>query len=95
MRINGFPQPSYPVKRTPPRKAPVADDVVDDAEILEEPDLVALAKGQRRGGLPARPQDLVFPRARDRRTACALASYLSTAGFSEWDMDVLGLDLYI
>jgi len=51
---------------------------------------------QRRGGLPARQQDLIFPRARDRRTASALASYLATAGYSsEWDMDVLGLDLYI
>jgi hypothetical protein len=25
----------------------------------------------------------------------ALASYLSTAGFVDWDADVLGLDLYI
>jgi hypothetical protein len=24
-----------------------------------------------------------------------LASYLSTAGFVDWDMEVLGLDLYI
>ena len=31
----------------------------------------------------------------DRRTATALASYLSTAGFNDWDMEVLGLDLYI
>ena len=38
---------------------------------------------------------MVFPRARDRRTANALASYLSTAGFTDWDMEVLGLDLYI
>ena len=27
--------------------------------------------------------------------ATALASYLSTAGFNDWDMEVLGLDLYI
>jgi hypothetical protein len=27
--------------------------------------------------------------------AMALASYLSTAGFVDWDADVLGLDLYI
>ncbi|MDZ5603535.1 hypothetical protein SJI00_12200 [Pseudomonas sp. RP23018S] len=95
MRINGFSPPSYPVKRTPPRKSPAADETVDDADTLEEADLVALAKGPRRGGLPARQQDLIFPRSRDRRTASALASYLATAGYSEWDMDVLGLDLYI
>lgn len=38
---------------------------------------------------------MIFPRARDRRTATALASYLSTAGFTDWDMEVMGLDLYI
>jgi len=27
--------------------------------------------------------------------ATALASYLSTAGFVDWEADVLGLDLYI
>lgn len=96
MRIDGFSPQSYPVKRLPPRKAPVVDDGVEEAETVEEADLVALAKGQRPGGLPARQQDLIFPRARDRRTASALASYLATAGYSsEWDMDVLGLDLYI
>jgi hypothetical protein len=30
-----------------------------------------------------------------RSVATALASYLSTAGFVDWDMEVLGLDLYI
>ena len=62
----------------------------------DEPQLSAQATARRRsGGLPARQQDMVFPRARDRRTATALASYLSTAGFTDWDMEVLGLDLYI
>ncbi|AIR87882.1 hypothetical protein [Pseudomonas cremoricolorata] len=95
MRIDGFPASSYPVKRTPARRAPVADEQIDDAQLAEEVDLVELAKGNRRGGLPVRQQDVIFPRARDRRTACALASYLATAGYSEWDMDILGLDLYI
>ncbi|WP_079229479.1 hypothetical protein [Pseudomonas putida] len=95
MRIDGFSSQSYPVKRTP-RKAAVRDESVDDAELIEESEVTQEAAALRRpAGLPARQQDMVFPRARDRRTATALASYLSTAGFTDWDMEVLGLDLYI
>ncbi|WP_194789347.1 hypothetical protein [Pseudomonas sp. UFMG81] len=95
MRIDGFSSQSYPIKR-PPRKAPVRDESIDDAEIIEEPEVQASRTSRRGGNLPARQQDLIFPRARDRRTATALASYLATAGFtSDWEMEVLGLDLYI
>ncbi|AGZ36704.1 hypothetical protein C4Q28_07125 [Pseudomonas sp. SWI6] len=94
MRIDGFSSQSYPIKRAP-RKAPVRDESVDDAEVIEEAVDEQAAAPRRNGGLPARQQDLIFPRARDRRTATALASYLSTAGFTDWDMEVLGLDLYI
>ncbi|MFJ4442108.1 hypothetical protein ACIPZ8_08460 [Pseudomonas sp. NPDC089422] len=95
MRIDGFSSQSYPIKRTP-RKAAVRDESVDDAELIEESEVTQEAAVRRRpSGLPARQQDMVFPRARDRRTATALASYLSTAGFTDWDMEVLGLDLYI
>lgn len=95
MRIDGFSSQSYPIKRTP-RKAAVRDEVIDDAEVIEEGEVAPQeAIARRRGGLPARQQDMIFPRARDRRTATALASYLSTAGFTDWDMEVLGLDLYI
>ncbi|MFJ4346947.1 hypothetical protein [Pseudomonas sp. NPDC089401] len=95
MRIDGFSSQSYPIKRTP-RKAAVRDESVDDAEFVEDIEAAAEPAARRRpGGLPARQQDMVFPRARDRRTATALASYLSTAGFTDWDMEVLGLDLYI
>jgi hypothetical protein len=95
MRIDGFSPQSYPIKRTP-RKAAVRDESVDDAELIEESEVAQEAAARRRpAGLPARQQDMVFPRARDRRTATALASYLSTAGFTDWDMEVLGLDLYI
>jgi len=95
MRIDGFSSQSYPVKRAP-RKAGVRDEPIDDAELIEEGEVVQESAPRRRpGGLPARQQDMVFPRARDRRTATALASYLSTAGFTDWDMEVLGLDLYI
>jgi len=96
MRIDGFSSQSYPVKRTP-RKAGARDEAIDDAEVIEDNQAAPLEATARRrsGGLPARQQDMVFPRARDRRTATALASYLSTAGFTDWDMEVLGLDLYI
>lgn len=93
MRIDGFSSQSYPIKR-PPRKAGVREASVDDAEVVEE-QLAQELTPRRRSALPARQQDMVFPRARDRRTATALASYLSTAGFTDWDMEVLGLDLYI
>ncbi|MNG87261.1 hypothetical protein D3C79_460600 [compost metagenome] len=70
--------------------------MIDDAELIEDSSAAQENPTPRRsGGLPARQQDMVFPRARDRRTATALASYLSTAGFTDWDMEVLGLDLYI
>ena len=98
MRIDGFSSQSYPIKRAP-RKASVRDEAIDDAEVIEndaQSDVPQEATTRRRsGGLPARQQDMVFPRACDRRTATALASYLSTAGFTDWDMEVLGLDLYI
>ena len=96
MRIDGFSSQSYPLKRTS-RKAAVRDQAIDDAEVIEEAEAAPQETTTRRpgGGLPARQQDMGFPRARDRRTATALASYLSTAGFTDWDMEVLGLDLYI
>lgn len=96
MRIDGFSPQSYPVKRTP-RRAAVRDEAIDDAEVIEEAEAAPQEATARRrsAGLPARQQDMIFPRARDRRTATALASYLSTAGFTDWDMEVLGLDLYI
>ncbi|MFP5426519.1 MAG: hypothetical protein ACLGJA_11765 [Gammaproteobacteria bacterium] len=95
MRIDGFSSQSYPIKRAP-RKAQVRDESVEDAELIEDSEVPQEARTRRGGaGVPARQQDLIFPRARDRRTATALASYLATAGFTDWDMEVLGLDLYI
>lgn len=95
MRIDGFSSPSYPVKRAP-RKAPVRDESVEDAELVDEAETAQPARASRRSaGLPARQQDMIHPRACNRRTATALASYLSTAGFVDWDMEVVGLDLYI
>ena len=38
---------------------------------------------------------MLYNRAMSKSVATALASYLSTASFVDWDAQVLGLDLYI
>jgi hypothetical protein len=72
----------------------VRDEAIDDAEIIEEPEQQA-SRANRRSQPAGPPAGHDLPRARDRRTSTALASYLTTAGFTDWDMEVLGLDLYI
>jgi hypothetical protein len=101
MRIDGVPSQSYPIKRKP-RKGPVADDdfvdIDGELEIPSEEQMAARAakaSAQRLSNLPARQQDMLYHRAMSSSVAKALASYLSTAGFVDWDSDVLGLDLYI
>lgn len=96
MRIDGFSSQSYPIKRKP-RKANVAvDDSVEDSPDFIEVHADAQSNSQARiSGLPARQQDMVFPRSMSKSVATALASYLTTAGFVEWDMEVLGLDIHI
>ncbi|CAN7284729.1 hypothetical protein [Pseudomonas sp. GL-B-26] len=101
MRIDGVPSQSYPIKRKP-RKGPVADDdyvdIDGELEIPTEEQMAARAakaSAQRLSNLPARQQDMLYHRAMSSSVAKALASYLSTAGFVDWDSDVLGLDLYI
>ncbi|WP_283183182.1 MULTISPECIES: hypothetical protein [unclassified Pseudomonas] len=101
MRIDGVPSQSYPIKRKP-RKGPVADDdyvdIDGELEIPSEEQMAARAakaSAQRLSNLPARQQDMIYHRAMSNSVAKALASYLSTAGFVDWDSDVLGLDLYI
>jgi len=97
MRIDGFSSQSYPIKR-PLRKPPVREEDVDEdlpGEFEAQPSPSGAAGGASRSGLPVRQQDMIFPRARNKRTAQALASYLTTAGFVDWEMEVLGLDLYI
>ncbi|MBK5399587.1 MULTISPECIES: hypothetical protein [Pseudomonas] len=101
MRIDGVPSQSYPIKRKP-RKGPVADDdyvdIDGELEIPSEEQMAARAakaSAQRLSNLPARQQDMLYHRAMSNSVAKALASYLSTAGFVDWDSDVLGLDLYI
>ncbi len=103
MRIDGVSSQSYPIKRKP-RKGPVTvdeslDDLDGELEFPTEEQLAARAAAkataQRLSNLPARQQDMIYHRAMSKSVAMALASYLSTAGFVDWDADVLGLDLYI
>ena len=102
MRIDGLSSQSYPIKRKP-RKGPVTvdesvDDIDGELEFPTEEQLAARAakaSAQRLSNLPARQQDMIYHRAMKKSVAMALASYLSTAGFVDWDADVLGLDLYI
>ncbi|MBL0794755.1 hypothetical protein [Pseudomonas sp. B7] len=102
MRIDGVSTHSYPIKRKPRKGNPALDESVDDIdgelEFPTEEQLaarVAKATAQRLSNLPARQQDMIYHRAMKKSVAMALASYLSTAGFVDWDADVLGLDLYI
>ncbi|MBP4001993.1 hypothetical protein [Pseudomonas koreensis] len=102
MRIDGVSTHSYPIKRKPRKGNPALDESVDDIdgelEFPTEEQLAARAAKateQRLSNLPARQQDMIYHRAMKKSVAMALASYLSTAGFVDWDADVLGLDLYI
>ncbi|MGC5702260.1 hypothetical protein J4P02_18860 [Pseudomonas sp. NFXW11] len=99
MRIDGISSHSYPIKRKPRKGSVLVDESVDDAEAIEVQPEPAASRSQagaaRTSNLPARPQDMIFQRAMKKSVANALASYLSTAGFVDWEMEVLGLDLYI
>ena len=101
MRIDGVSSQSYPIKRQQRKGTVVQDEPVDIDGELEYPSeeqvaaRAAKACAQRLGNLPARQQDMIYHRAMSKSVAMALASYLSTAGFVDWDADVLGLDLYI
>ncbi|NWC96478.1 MULTISPECIES: hypothetical protein [unclassified Pseudomonas] len=103
MRIDGFSSQSYPLKRKPRKANVTVDESVEDSpdfvEIQSDNASVSIrsqgASGERISGVPARQQDMVFPRSMSKNVANALASYLTTAGFVEWDMEVLGLDIHI
>lgn len=98
MRIDGFSSQSYPISRKPRKgRAKVDESVIDEDDELQIPseEQMAARAEQRTSQLPARQQDLLYHRAMDRNASLALASYLSTAAFVDWDMEVLGLDLYI
>lgn len=99
MRIDGFSSQSYPLKRKPRKANVTVDESVEDSpdfiEVQSEASSPQGAANARTSGLPARQQDMVFPRSMSKNVATALASYLTTAGFVDWDMEVLGLDIHI
>lgn len=96
MRIDGFSSQSYPIKRKPRKANVTVDESVEDSPDFIEVQPDAQSNAQARiSGLPVRQQDMVFPRSMSKSVATALASYLTTAGFVEWDMEVLGLDIHI
>ena len=98
MRIDGFSSQSYPIKRKPRKGQPLLDESVEDSEApLDNAPQAARPSpsGERISQLPVRSQDMIFQRAMSKSAASALASYLTTAGFVDWEQEVLGLDLYI
>ncbi|HEX8595899.1 MAG TPA: hypothetical protein VF682_21870 [Pseudomonas sp.] len=104
MRIDGPSQRSYPIKRRP-QKAPATvegafEEVDGDIEVTQQPAHNAARPGaganaSSTANVPARPQDIIFPRSMSSRVANALASYLTTASFVDWDLEVSGLDLHV
>lgn len=96
MRIDGVSSHSYPIKRKPLKGKAQVDDQVEDIEgEFEVPSQPTPQRARARANVPARQQDMIFPRSMSRRAADALGMYLSTAGFVEWDNEVLGLDVHI
>ncbi|KAF0863140.1 hypothetical protein [Pseudomonas sp. LD120] len=100
MRIEGISSHSYPIKRKPRKGRAQVDESLEDADAIDvQPESSSQSRSQasasRTNNLPARPQDMIFQRAMKKSVANALASYLTTAGFVDWDMEVVGLDLHI
>ena len=98
MRIDGFSSPSYPIKRKPRKGQALLDESIEDSEAAPDNTLQTArppSSGERISQLPVRSQDMIFQRAMSKSAASALASYLTTAGFVDWEIEVLGLDLYI
>ncbi|VVN86806.1 hypothetical protein [Pseudomonas fluorescens] len=101
MRINGFSSQSYPIKSKPRKGNALVDESREDldGEIDLQADTPLNARPRTSAGrtanLPARQQDMIFHRAMSKNVANALASYLTTAGYVDWGMEVLGLDLHI
>lgn len=97
MRIDGISSQAYPIKRKllaeKARVQESGDDIEGEFETPAQP--TAQRSRARGASVPARQQDMVFPRSMSRRAADALGMYLSTQGFVEWDNEVLGLDVHI
>jgi hypothetical protein len=103
MRIDGPSNRSYPINRKPRKNPAVVEGTFE--EIENDAELPPLAQASRResgdaqagatANVPARQQDIIFPRSMSTRVANALASYLTTASFVDWDLEVSGLDLHV
>ncbi|WP_397454629.1 hypothetical protein [Pseudomonas versuta] len=98
MRIDGFSSQSYPIKRKPRKGQALVDESVDDSEVSFE-NVPQAARTQPRGERISqslvRSQDMIFQRSMSKNAASALASYLTTAGFIDWEIEEQVLDLYI
>jgi hypothetical protein len=97
MRINGPSQRSYPIKRKPRKGSATIDNASE--EVIEDAVEIVPQSSRRQTGstanVPARQQDIIFPRAMSTRVAHALSSYLTTSTFVDWDLEVSGLDLHV
>lgn len=97
MRINGPSQRSYPIKRKPRKGSATIDNASE--EVIDDVVEVVPQSARRQTGstanVPARQQDIIFPRAMSSRVAHALGSYLTTSTFVDWDLEVSGLDLHV
>jgi len=96
MRITGPSQRSYTIKRKPRKGSATVDstfeEVIDDVEVIPQS---ARRQTGHTANVPARQQDIIFPRAMSTRVAHALSSYLTTSTFVDWDLEVSGLDLHV
>jgi hypothetical protein len=99
MRIDGVASRSYPIKRKPRNGIARVDEAVDEQEVEIEV-IEARQRPAASGGrgtlvatMPARQKEFLW--GVDARVANALASYLTTASFVDWDGEVLGLDVHI
>jgi len=102
MRIDGPSQRSYPIKRKPGKAPATVDGVFEevdvDAEVVPQPKNArssGAGQASSTANVPARPQDIIFPRSMSTRVANALASYLTTASFVDWDLEISGLDVHV
>lgn len=99
MRIDGVAARSYPIKRKPRTGISRVDEAVDeqaaDVEVIEARQRPAAGGGRSLvATLPSRYQDDIL-RGINARVASALASYLTTASFGDWDGELVGLDVHI
>jgi hypothetical protein len=97
MRISGPSQRSYPIKRKARKDSATVDgageELDNDIEVI--PQAVSRRQSGGTANVPARQQDIIFPRAVSTRVAHALSAYLTTSTFVDWDLEVSGLDLHV